>query len=86
MRRYERELELETSSMKGQLAGVDNSWWVKKITEWIPRMGRCRKGRPKLRWKDDLEQKCATKWMNRAHDRTLWRQMWRLPACRGMKS
>ena len=77
------------NTMKGQWAGhlarMDNKRWAKIATEWTPREGKRRKGRPKKRWRDSIEERCGITWMQIAKDRSVWRRLWRLPACSGMK-
>ena len=53
-------------NMKGQWAGhlarMNNNKWAKKTTEWTPREGNRTKGKPKRRWRDDIEEKAESTW------------------------
>ena len=76
------------SKMKGQWAGhiarmIDNRW-TNKLTEWTPREGRRQRGRPKRRWREDVEEKAGTAWTRLAQDRLAWKQLWRPPASSGV--
>ena len=64
---------------KGQSAGhfarMDINKWARKATKWTPRDRRRTRGRPKRRWKDDIEQKAGSKWMQVAPNRQAWKYM-----------
>ena len=53
----------QISSMKGQWAGhiacMDNSKRAKITTEWTSRDGKRKRGRPKRRWRDDIEEEAG---------------------------
>ena len=68
----------------GHLARMNNNKWAKKTTEWTPREGSRMKGRPKRRWKDDIEEKVSNTWTHMAQDRPVWKQLWRPSASSGM--
>ena len=56
-----------------------------KITsEWTPRDGKRLRGRPKRRWRDDIEEAVGSQWMRTAQDRSAWRKLWRPSASSGM--
>ena len=67
---------------KGQWAGhvarMDFNNWARKTTEWTPRDRERTRGRPKRRWRDDIEQKAGSKWMQVAQNRKEWKRRWRL--------
>ena len=70
--------------MKGQWAGhvarMNNTRWAK-----ITSRGRKRiRGRPKRRWRDDIEEAVGSQWMRTAQDRSAWRKLWRPSASSGM--
>ena len=69
------------SSMKGQWAGhiarMDNSKWAKITTEWTPREGKRKRGRPKRRWRDGIEEEAGKTWAHIARDRMKWKELWR---------
>ena len=52
----------KVQNFKGQWAGdlARMNKWVKKTTEWTPREGSRTKGRPKWRWRDDIEEKAGS--------------------------
>ena len=70
--------------MKGQRAGhlarMNNNRLAKITTAWTPRNGRRRGGRPKRRWRDEIEEKAGSLWTHVAQYRRAWRQLWRPPA------
>jgi len=63
---------------------MKNIKWAKRTTEWQPREGRRAKGRPKRRWRDEIEEKAGCAWMRRAQDRKAWRKLWRPSASSGV--
>ena len=79
-------VEFTKGQWAGHLARMDNNRWAKKTTEWRPREGSRAKGRPKRRWRDEIEEKAGSTWMQRAQDRNAWRRLWRLPASSGVNS
>ena len=74
--------------MKGQWAGhvarMKNTRWAKITSEWTPRDGKRLRGRPKRRWRDDIEEAVGSQWMRTAKDRSAWRKLWRPSASSGM--
>ena len=74
--------------MKGQWAGhvarMKNTRWAKITSEWTPRDGKRLRGRPKRRWRDDIEEAVGSQWMRTAQDRSAWRGLWRPSASSGM--
>ena len=70
----------------GHLARMRYTRWTKITTEWTPRQGKRKRGRPRKRWRDDIEEKGDITWMRIAMERSTWHQLWRLPACSGMNS
>ena len=75
--------------MKGQwaghVAGMSNTRWAKITSEWTPREGKRTRGRPKRRWRDDIEEVGGSQWMRVAQDRSAWCKLWRPYASSGMK-
>jgi exonuclease III len=47
--------------------------WTKDITEWYPRQGKRKRGRPIMRWEDDIKKKAGATWRREAKDRTKWK-------------
>ncbi|GBP92207.1 hypothetical protein EVAR_63872_1 [Eumeta japonica] len=46
--------------------------WTKEVTEWCPRDGKRRKGRPKIRWEDDMKKVAGIKWQRNAENKKTW--------------
>ena len=58
---------------------------VAKVTsEWTPREGKRVRGRPKRRWRDNIEEVGGSQWMRVAQNRNAWRELWRPSASSGM--
>ena len=68
----------------GHLARMSPSKWARKLTEWTPRNGKRTKGRPKRRWRDDIEERGGSGWMQVARNRKEWKDLWRPPASSGV--
>ncbi|CAH2226365.1 jg22998 [Pararge aegeria aegeria] len=49
--------------------------WAKDITEWYPRDGKRRRGRPFRRWEDDLRSTAGPLWTRKTHDREAWKNL-----------
>ena len=77
-------IEHATTQWAGHLARMPSDRWAKKTTEWQPRESKRSRGRPKRRWRDDIEKKAGYAWMQRAQNRIAWREMWRPPASSGV--
>jgi len=77
-------VELAKGQWAGHVARMKNDKWAKKTTVWWPREGSRARGRPKRRWRDDIEEKAGSRWMRRAQDRKAWKEMWRPPASSGV--
>ena len=58
----------------GHLTRRTDNRWTTKLTFWQPRGHTRNKGRPKFRWRDDLD-KFRKHWHSDASDRLRWRQM-----------
>ena len=58
----------------GHLTRRTDNRWTTKLTFWQPRGHTRNKGRPKFRWRDDLD-KFRKHWHRDASDRLRWRQM-----------
>ena len=58
----------------GHLTRRTDNRWTTKLTFWQPRDHTRNKGRPKFRWRDDLD-KFRKHWHRDASDRLRWRQM-----------
>ena len=53
---------------------IPDNRWTTKLTFWQPRGHTRNKGRPKFRWRDDLD-KFRKHWHRDTSDRLRWRQM-----------
>ncbi|GBP92005.1 Putative uncharacterized transposon-derived protein F52C9.6 [Eumeta japonica] len=49
--------------------------WSKIITQWYPRDGKRKRGRPQRRWDDDIRQVAGTTWGRVAIERREWRRL-----------
>ena len=52
----------------------DNRWTV-RCTEWQVRNGKRSKGRPKRKWRDDIQQWLGATWSRKAKGRQKWRDL-----------
>lgn len=59
----------------GHICRQENNRWTKKVTEWIPRDGKRKKGRQKKRWRDIFSERCGPAWVQMARDRERWRDL-----------
>lgn len=59
----------------GHLMRTEDGRWTRKATEWRPRTTKRNPGRPKTRWKDDIQKQAGTQWMSRTSNRNQWRQI-----------
>ena len=84
-----KDIESRAENAKGQWAGhvarMNTRKWARITTEWTPRNGKRTKGRPKRRWRDDIELKVGTAWTQLAQNRRAWKNLWRPPASSGVK-
>ena len=49
--------------------------WSKFVTEWYPREGKRRRGRPLKRWDDDIRQVAGVTWNRVAQERHEWKRL-----------
>lgn len=49
--------------------------WSKKISEWYPRDGKRKRGRPTMKWEDDLKLTVGATWRRVANDRSQWKSL-----------
>ncbi|PZC83217.1 hypothetical protein B5X24_HaOG208308 [Helicoverpa armigera] len=56
----------------GHVCRMSNRW-TKRLTEWVPRDSKRRKGRPGKRWRDVFSYKCGNHWMQMARERNIWK-------------
>ena len=74
--------------MRGQWAGhvarMSNTRWAKITSEWTPREGQRVWGRPKRRWRDNIEKVSSSQWMRVAQNGSAWHELCRPSASSGM--
>ena len=58
----------------GHVARMNDNRWTARVTQWTPRGHTRGRGRPRTRWRDDLE-KTQRHWQRLAQDRRRWRVM-----------
>ena len=68
----------------GHVARMKNHESAKKTTEWTPWDRKRGKGRPKRRWRDEIEQKAGSTWTQSAKNRDEWSKMWRPSSSSGV--
>ncbi|CAG9128206.1 unnamed protein product [Plutella xylostella] len=65
----------QTAKLKWAWAGhvcrMHPDRWARIVTEWVPSDGRRRRGRPRRRWRDDLDR-FLPQWPKEARDRERW--------------
>ena len=66
------------------VARMEDKRLAKITTEWYPRGCKKTRGKPKRRWRDEIEEKVGNNWMRVALDRVAWRQLWRPSASCGV--
>ena len=49
--------------------------WSKLVTQWYPREGKRKKGRPPRRWEDDIRQVAGKTWHRVASNRREWKRL-----------
>ena len=59
----------------GHVARMKDNRWTVRCTEWQVRDGKRSKGRPKRRWRDDIQQWLGATWSRKARDRQKWRDL-----------
>ena len=59
----------------GHVARMNDNRWTIRCTEWQIKGGRRSQGRPKRRWRDDIQQWQGATWSRIANDRKQWRHL-----------
>jgi len=77
-------VEKAKAQWAGHLSRMAKDKWSRRTTEWTPRIGRRSRGRPRRRWRDDIEERAGSGWMQLARDRREWRRLWRSSASSGV--
>ena len=57
----------------GHMRRYENSRWAKQIESWNPEEKR-KRGRPKVRWRDDIEITGGCLWQRLANNRESWKK------------
>src|SRR5215469_3771925 len=59
--------------------------WSVTITEWTPLDDKRGRGRPKVRWEDEIRRAEGVLWRRAARDRSLWKKRGRPSSSSGLK-
>ncbi|KAJ2944653.1 hypothetical protein O0L34_g4008 [Tuta absoluta] len=59
----------------GHMARDKTGKWTRDVIQWYPRNGKRGRGRPYIRWDDDLKKVAGSQWMRKAQDRKTWKEM-----------
>ena len=59
----------------GHVARAVDGRWNSKLLHWRPWLGKRPRGRPQMRWTDDLKMSAGLMWVSEANNRTKWRSM-----------
>lgn len=59
----------------GHILRTKQDKWAKDVIEWYPREGKRARGRPFLRWEDDIKSTAGTHWRRKTHNRMLWKNL-----------
>ena len=59
----------------GHVARMKDNRWTVRCTEWQVRDGKRSKGRPRRRWRDDIQQWLGATWSRKAKDRQKLRDL-----------
>ena len=59
----------------GHVARMQDNRWTIRTTDWQVRKGRRPRGRPKMRWKDDIMKWQGATWTRIAKDRKKWKEL-----------
>ncbi|KAI5752725.1 hypothetical protein M8J77_019818 [Diaphorina citri] len=71
-----KDLSKEAKKLKWRWAGhvtrMKNDRWAKKMTEWIPRSNKRKRGRCRTRWCDEIKKEIGPHWQSLGRDRESW--------------
>ncbi|KAG7301234.1 hypothetical protein JYU34_014132 [Plutella xylostella] len=61
----------------GHVMRLGDGRWTREVTEWSPRQARRRRGRPRVRWRDELEQFSGqgVLWTRLTQYKHIWKRM-----------
>lgn len=72
------DITLKVRRQKWKWAGhIIRGWdkWSKMVTQWYPRNGKRKRGRPQKRWDDNIRQVAGITWGRVAIERPEWRRL-----------
>lgn len=58
----------------GHVQRLDDDRWPKRIENWKPD-GRRKRGRPRMKWQDEIEEHGGMFWRRKAKDREKWKKL-----------
>ncbi|XP_073960723.1 uncharacterized protein [Choristoneura fumiferana] len=76
------EIERNKWRWAGHIARMNHDRWARRTLEWRPRENTRSRGRPPMRWKDDICRQAGGGWMHMAVDRQAWRNGEEAYGCR----
>lgn len=56
----------------GHVARLEDDRWTKMVVQWRPRLGKRTRGRPPMRWTDDIKRVANYNWVQKAQNRQEW--------------
>jgi hypothetical protein len=56
----------------GHVARMQDNRWTNKVTNWTGPSGKRKRGRPHMRWWEDVTKIAGANWMQKAQDRSKW--------------
>jgi len=59
----------------GHIMRKNNDSWAKLVTDWRPYEGKISKGRPKIRWRDEVEGRVGSMWHRETRNRIRWEKI-----------
>lgn len=59
----------------GHVVRRTDNRWTTRATEWTPRDGSRSRGRPLVRWRDEIRKFAGKEWTREAQDRSGWKAM-----------
>ena len=72
-----RDARVEVAGLKWRYAGhnvrVRDERWNKVIITWRPWQNKRSRGRPQMRWHDDIKSHAGRQWLQEATDRNRWK-------------
>ncbi|CAB3226849.1 unnamed protein product [Arctia plantaginis] len=68
----------------GHIARLQDQRWTKRVTEWRGPVGKRKKGRPSIRWEDEIKHIAGPNWIQTAQSRENWLNLEEAFTCRGV--